>query len=327
MLTRILRFVPRPLRHTLIRRQCTYARAPLADCVLRVANCTEDYLAAFRLVHESYVDRGWIEPQPGGLWITMYHVLPESTVYVMTYRNKYIGTVSIITDSDIKLPIDHTWASETQGLRAAGARLGEIGSLALSKGYRRTGLGHVLMASVWRMVWARQIVTDFLIAVSSEVEDYYRAIFNFEVYGPVRPYRGFAGASAAPEDDLVIGLRQRLDGVHEFCRRHYPKTDRRRFNLRLFADEPYPASFEQPVPTDVYTADFMRYKLPRQVFQELFMKHTNLIARLDPLTRQHLARYRTAETLEHKAISPQEASATFSGISKSSAIVSASRST
>lgn len=291
-------WLPRALQHRLIRRGACFPLATMEGLVVEVATATEAYLAAFRLVHDAYVGRGWLKPQPSGFWVTSHHVLPESTVFVLRRGTQFLGTVALIEDSPLGLPIDHTFSADTQRLRGPERHLVEVGSLALAPEIRRSGAAAVLMAAMWRYAYHRMEATDLLIAVSADVAVYYEALFDFAVYTPARDYAGFGVTGTAAEHDPVVGLRQDVVAARAFAARGWSRPSRAEFNMRSLVEEPYPAAFERVPEASLCDSELARHKLPRAVFQRLFREHTGLIENLDEQTRAYLLRWRTRETVQ-----------------------------
>jgi len=113
------------------RLKLTQARAALQGEVRVQAALTPPELLSFwRMVHQRYVEAGLVD-QGLGLWTTPYHFLPE-TRFFGTFLGEEgpLCVAAIVFDSVAGLPADVLYRSELDRLRAKGARLGEIFSLA-----------------------------------------------------------------------------------------------------------------------------------------------------------------------------------------------------
>lgn len=86
-----------------------------------IRHATEsEYPAIWALVHDEYVAQGYINPQPGGLYVHYLHLegIPETTKLVaVNESNEIIGTISYTTDGPNKLACDVDYPKETQELR------------------------------------------------------------------------------------------------------------------------------------------------------------------------------------------------------------------
>ncbi len=101
----------------------------------RIATSRTDLEAAYRLVHQQYTRRGYIEEHPSGLWLSIHNALPETTTFIATLRygegqQKLLGTVTLVPDSPLGFPMDTIYRAELDRLRSAGRRIGEVTMLA-----------------------------------------------------------------------------------------------------------------------------------------------------------------------------------------------------
>lgn len=295
---RVVEVLPRALRNPLVRRRTHFDPGLLQGVEVALARTEEEYLAAFRVVHDAYVGRGWIQPEPSGLWVTPHHVLPESTILVLRRHGETLGSVALIEDSSVGLPIDHTFGDETRALRAPDRHLVEFGSLAVSPHLRGVGLALTMVISAWRYARHRLSATDMVIAVSASMGPYYDALFEFRPYAPVKNYLGFGETQRALDSDPVLALHHRVEATTRFVEDAWPSPPPGRLNIATLGLSPFPAEFERFPPRELGRNALVRYKLPREVFQRLFLQQTDLVARLDPQTRKHLLTWRTEATVE-----------------------------
>lgn len=306
----IVRALPTPLRRRLIRHQASFSSAYLEGVTVEVARSTADYLAAFRLVHDSYVARGWIEPSPDGLWINSHQLLPQSTVFVLKRQGEVRGTVTLVEDSPLGLPIDETFGGETQSLRRADRHLGEIASLAVSPAERSSGLVLLLVVSMWCYAEKRTAVTDLVVAVSEEIGDYYQALFNFSPYTRVKSYCGFGDTCHALDEDPVLGLRQNLATMRSYYQ-DWPCPVQGSFNMKTVADDSARSSYESWPPAQLAGEQLQRYKLPREVQRQVLLAAHAFGPVMVPGGQGWLLQpYGAIETGEHKVATVRAAAAT-----------------
>jgi hypothetical protein len=163
---------------------------------------------ALRLVHNRYVERGFMTPQLSRRRIGPHHALPTTRVFAATAGPLVVGTATLIEDSQIGLPMDEIYRSELDGFRARGQRLGEASALAADPRYRALGLALPLRVMGLLVTYAAEIAAlDLLcIAVNPRHVEFYRRRLTFEVCGALRSYAKVNGAPA-------VALRLDLDRV------------------------------------------------------------------------------------------------------------------
>lgn len=98
---------------------------------MTLARTHADLLAAFRLLHDSYVRAGLDTRNRRRVRITRHHLLPTTEVFVAKRRGEVIGTISMVVDSEREgLPMDAMYQDELDRLRGSGLRLAETGCMA-----------------------------------------------------------------------------------------------------------------------------------------------------------------------------------------------------
>ncbi len=271
-----------------LRRRLAIHQTPLDRFVVRVARTARDYERAFGLLHVAYVFQGFEDVASDRLRITPQHVLPESTVFVAYAGEAFVGTMTVTLDSPAGLPSDQDYPAQMKALRDQGMRLVEFGSLAIVRRAWHSGVARLLemAASHWsiRVLGA----THCVLGANPKALPLYRAIYGFEPFSPVRTYHDLD----APVQGLLLDFARAR--VH--LERHYPKP---LSSGRTFAEHvvegPLPDCVQ--VPGSVALEDQVRWKLSREVFQELFIAKSDRLYSIDPKTLEQLKRWRTDATL------------------------------
>lgn len=296
----MLQWLPRPVRHAVLRRKATLAREALQDVEVEIAHTREGYLDAFRLVHDAYAWRGWITPQANGVYLTQHHALPQTTVFVLRQAGRCVATVSLVLDSGLGLPFERTFP-EMAALRGPNRVVAEIGSLAVVPELRGTGVTICLFAALWR--YARHLagVTDLVIAVDAHVVDHYEGLFGFKAMGKPRSYQGFGEGVQALEEDPVAGLHQDLSTVDDWSAVYDFQPRREALHVWELASAPFPSAWEKYPPHEG-GSDLARFKLPRHLFQEFFVG-PDAMAPLEPATQDYVLHFRTPQTV---TVPPQQ---------------------
>ena len=198
----LLRHLPRFIREPLIRRHLQFDHDVLGELTVKVAETVEEHEQAGRLIHESYVRRGLMPPHASGLWVTPHGLLPTTMVFVARHGEAIVGTMSLVVDSALGLPMDKIFAEELAPLRQAGRLVAEAGALCVAPDYRNKGVALLLNKLMWRCAKERLSVQDLVIAVHPDVQCLYEAVQLFRRVGPVRMYPGLSGKAALLELDL-----------------------------------------------------------------------------------------------------------------------------
>jgi hypothetical protein len=158
------------------------------QCVVRVANRLDLRQKAYELLYDNYSNMGIIPKKPGGLWLSIYDALPETTT--ITAKNADIeGALTLVFDSPIGLPADELYKEEIDELRNAGRKICEI----ISFGINKAGRSSIkILASLFYSAYLLSLrirnSTDFVITVHANHEDFYSRNLLFKKMGPVRNY-------------------------------------------------------------------------------------------------------------------------------------------
>jgi len=200
---------------------------------------------AYRLVYQSYLHRGYIEPNPHQLRMTLFNAIPETVTFVSLHQKETIATVSLVPDSPAGLPMDEIYHDEVESLRRKGHRLAEVTMLA----DRRLEIRRTLpvLLSLMKLVfdYARYVLklNDLCITINPRHDEFYKRYLLFDDLGELRTYPSVRGNPA-------VARRLDLDHVRAKCEGH-PLL------LRLFFEELTPrALLEQRY---LLSADDIRY--------------------------------------------------------------------
>jgi len=218
LVTPLLQRMPPALRHAVIRRSFTISERSIRSLRVHVASTPEEHEQAARLLHRVYERRGIAEQHLSGLRVLPQHLAPSTITFVACDQARpgapVIGTVSLVRDSPLGLPMDAIYRDELQPLRDQGRQLAECGALCLDRGYRGTGVMYLLC----RIMSDHAIATrcdDVVITVHPAAADYYHANMVFEPLGPVRSYPGLRSTA------LALALRLDLGTFLEVCARRF----------------------------------------------------------------------------------------------------------
>ncbi|MBI4115678.1 MAG: PilZ domain-containing protein [Candidatus Omnitrophica bacterium] len=179
-----------------------------ADLECYPAQTLDELKAAYHLVYEEYIRRGYCDPDPSKMHYSAFCVFPDSRTFIMKYQSCMLGTISLIVDSPCGLPMEMVFKELISPLRNEGRRLAEVSLLALDhESFRKKSFSltdfHKLTGAfrLFKVLfeYARYIagVTDLLISVHPKHEDLYRYL-SYEIMGPPRPYASACGKPGLP---------------------------------------------------------------------------------------------------------------------------------
>ena len=99
-----------------------------------VAKTRNDLRQAFTLVYRQYLKKGYIsKSHNGNLRLTLFNALPSSVIFVAKEEDKIIGTVALIFDSPLGLPMDAAYKPQVDVLRKRSRVIAEVSQLAISE--------------------------------------------------------------------------------------------------------------------------------------------------------------------------------------------------
>jgi len=170
------------------------------DVLVRRAASAGELEAAYRLVHDMFLEKGYIDPYPGGLRVRVFEALPEMATFVATRGSEAVGVMSFVEDSpDLGLPSDVCFRSALQTLRDARRFVGEITNLAIRPDHRNTAA----FLELARAVFAHATSVgcdDMVIAVSPGHVPFFRDVLQADPWVGRRCY-------SHSKEDIVEGMR------------------------------------------------------------------------------------------------------------------------
>ena len=197
-----------------------------ADIVYKIAATQQERAAAFRLVYGSYLRARLGGPNPHGMRVTPYHLLPTTEIFLAQVEAEAVSTVSLVTDGELGLPMESVYRKEVALRRERGLLLGEVSCLADRRSHLKRFFPVFLRLSRLMVQYARkQGLDELLVAVHPKHARFYRRFMDFETIGEETAY-------PAVRNRPAVALR--LD---------FARIDRER-------PESYDTFFGQPLPDE-----------------------------------------------------------------------------
>jgi len=173
-------------RLRLLKKAGFFGSYPPGTSIIR-ATSQEDLRSAYTLVHDAFVERGYIKAVDCRMRIRCFEALPETATFVAHVKGEIAGVLSVVPDTaGFGLPADTAFKVEIDQLRKRGRRLCEGTNWVMAEKYRNTPI----MTELMRCAFAHAMsegYTDFLGTVSPGHVRFY-SLLAFEPISPVRSY-------------------------------------------------------------------------------------------------------------------------------------------
>ncbi len=171
----------------LLQRTGLFAGGP-PDIAIQRARTAEEFRAAYRLVHDVYVERGYCREKDCGKRHRGFEAtLKMATFIATTTDGTVVGVLSVVGDcGPCGLPSEGAFGEEIAAIRTAGFQLCEVTNQAIDSRYRKTALATELM----RCAMAHGISMGYQRAIATVSPGHvgFYNILNFFPIGPARSY-------------------------------------------------------------------------------------------------------------------------------------------
>lgn len=162
----------------------------LPQIEVRLATETAELDRAFRLVHDQYVWRRYADRASNGRRLCLHNALPTTRVFIAASADSFVGTVTLMPDSRLGLPIEELYGQELSGFRAEGRRVAEVGALAMASTHRRQGLPILLSLMRSLVLYGAEVaqLDDLVVTLNPRHVDFYQRYLHFEQFGGLKYY-------------------------------------------------------------------------------------------------------------------------------------------
>jgi ribosomal protein S18 acetylase RimI-like enzyme len=151
------------------------------------ATTAKELCNAYQLVHDNYVEKGYIFPQPSGLRMRLYEALPETATFVAKAGEEIVGVTSLVFDTPgLGLPSDQVFSEEIDSLRQGGGKVAEVTNWAIAPAYRRTAVLTELIRCY--IAHLQAVGCDYAIGAISPGHRAFYELIGYEVIGTERSY-------------------------------------------------------------------------------------------------------------------------------------------
>ena len=252
---------------------------------ITLAASNEEYLQAFRLVHDAYLAARYLaRATPEGVYFNIHHLLPQTRVLLFNAHHTPLSTMTYIPDTpQFGLPLDAIFKHESDALRRKGRKIVEIGSLAAAPQIRGANSIMLLARAAFQLA-VDTGADDICITINPKHYRFYSSIFLFEPFGEKRHY----DKVNAPAVALRIDMRR----IHRRLRALYGNLDRES-NVHAFLIDNHDQSVRPPDLCSPLLTQCLSQK--REICEQLLASMpAGLTNRLEAL-RQCYAEWETAQ--------------------------------
>lgn len=223
--------LPREQRFAIYRNLVDCDPAPSERLTLNIAETREELEACFALLHDAYVESGFMKPDPSGLRVTIYHALPTTTTLCAKWDGEVVGTISLIRESAFGFPLQKIF--DLSGVRQKEGNLTEVSALAVHPRFRKTGGAILFPLMKFMYEYATQYfdTRHLLIAVNPNRIEMYESLLFFERLA-ANVVENYDFANGAP----AVGATLDLNGVAALLHRAYARKPPRKNLFHYFIE-------------------------------------------------------------------------------------------
>jgi GNAT superfamily N-acetyltransferase len=207
-LRKLFSVLPREQRFAIYRSFVDCDPAPSGRLQLKIAETQEELEACFKLLHDAYVDSGFMKPHPSGMRVTIYHALPTTTTLCAKWDGKVVGTMSLIRDDSVfGFPLQTIF--NLSAVREQEGNVAEVSALAVHPDFRQTG-GAILFPLMKFMYEYSTTFFDtrhLVIAVNPNRIEMYESLLFFQRL-TANVVANYDFANGAPAVGAWLDLRQ-----------------------------------------------------------------------------------------------------------------------
>ncbi|MBD3242391.1 MAG: hypothetical protein GF331_17505 [Chitinivibrionales bacterium] len=255
---------------TIFRKKLRIDEPSLNGLTVKIAETPDELEQAFRVVHDSYVDSGYMAPSASGMRLCLQQAMPRATTVIGVQDGEVKTTLTIFPDSFCGLPMDSLFGDELASLRAAGRLIAEVGAFASKPGFKQNNPNIILHLMKLMVLYAMENlhVEDVVITINPKHRLFYEAIWGFSQMGDEKAYDKVGGNPAILLRLNLVDLRGRLEKLYDGA-----ESDR---SLLHFIYSAQSRAIDGPKTSKPVRA------LNRTLLKHFFERQTDLFAQVEP---------------------------------------------
>lgn len=263
----------------MVRREIHLQYAAPDGVLFKLADTEEELRGALHLLHDSYVNSGLMKPHFSGMRATVYHALPTTSTLIAKKDDVVIGTVSMIRNNPLGLPLEKIF--DLSKIKSRTSHVTEISSLAIHPQFRgNKGLFFLLTKYLMEYSLRYYHVDYWVIAINPKHYQIYKDIFLFDDLETSSKSYDFV--EGAPALGLYVNLNQLKVKFFEMYSKCPTHQDLFSFYFNPILTLPF---FFFPNRTFHKAMDPV---LTPSIFKKIFIEDTGLISSLTDSERELL---------------------------------------
>jgi hypothetical protein len=160
------------------------------------ATDADDFEGAFRCIYDTYRRRGLAPCIPLEMRLTRHHLLPSTRVFVARRGRDVVGTLSLVEDGPLGVPMRAVFSRHIDELTRSQSRIAEVTCFAIRDSLcSDLSLIYQLMGLVAQSAHRRRL-SRVLIAVHPRHASFYERTAGFRAFAPTTPYPSVGGKLA-----------------------------------------------------------------------------------------------------------------------------------
>lgn len=232
ILRKVIGLLPKALRHDMARKLLKLPQSAPRGLCIRPAQDSGEVEKALELVYQNYLKMGYTKEEASGIRLTPHHLIPSTTVIVALINDEIVGTLSIISENALSLPLEKEFSLAK--LRANGERICEVGALAIDPCHRMANGGLMHFLARYCMLYAREsLKADYMtITVNPAMADLYEAIYLFEPLPVKNRQEKYDYANGNPAVGLFLNLHTQMERAQKIYNQ-VPVAERNFFTFMI----------------------------------------------------------------------------------------------
>lgn len=250
-INKVINYLPDGLRWELMRQKIKLPTDFPPELQIRLALNTAELKAAYSILQQSYKEEGLTNTTNSGMRVLKQFAMPSTATIVILWKSEVIGTVSLIRDNPLGLPLEKIF--DLTHLRNRNLHLAEVSSLAISNQFRSKHgkLLFPLFKSVFQFGKDVLHVDGLVIAVNPRWRDFYSGLYGFKTLD-AKVVENYDFVNGAP----AIGLVFEYQSAFQELRKTYKK-----------------ATKENNIFSHLWETEYSCITLPQQEYFSTIIKH------------------------------------------------------
>lgn len=271
---KILNYLPDNMRWQLMRGKIRLPFAFPPELHIRLAENPEELKAAYTILQESYEEEGLAMVTNSGMRVLKQFAMPSTATIIILWNEEVIGTVSLIRDNPLGLPLEKIF--DLSSCRERNLHLAEVSSLAISSKFRSKHgkLLFPLFKAVYQFGKDVLRVDGLVIAVNPRWRDFYSGLYGFKPLES-KVVESYDFVNGAPAIGLIFEYEPAYSELKELYRDAPPE--------RNIFSQLWESSYScLTLPKFEYFSTVIRH-IDANSFREFFLKDDQTFSKMNPL--------------------------------------------